>query len=143
MEVINKGVFEPIWDDNYHIVGLTPIEFDINNRELWLSYIQHINSHWIGSSNYTTDFIENWNLIFRVNSGKGEGKSYKNTEGYFMVLQIQIATWCRPKNMIKEDVLKALNRYPIIYMSELLDAFEQRDFYRNSELIKIYENNNR
>ena len=39
--------------------------------------------------------------------------------------------------MIRKEFLEGLEHYPIIYMNELLDAFEQRDFYRNSELIKI------
>ena len=137
MKVINKGIFKPIRDDKYRIIKFAPIDFDISDRQVWLEYIQHINSRMIGSSNYTTDYEENWNLIFRVNSGKGDGKSYKATEDYWMVLEIQIYTWCRPEDMIRKEVIEGLKQYPIIYLNELLDAFKQRDFYRNSELINL------
>lgn len=137
MTVTNRGVFKPVYNEHYKLIGLIPDNFDITDRELWLAYIQHIDSHMVGSSNYTTDFYENYNLIFRVNSGKGKGKSYGASEDYFIVLQIEIYTWCRPKEMIRKEILEGLEHYPIIYMGELLDAFEQRDFYRNSELIKI------
>ena len=137
MKVINKGIFTPIRDDKDRIIKFAPIDFDISDRQVWLEYIQHINSHMIGSSNYTTDYEENWNLIFRVNSGKGDGKSYKATENYWMVLEIQIYTWYRPEDMIRKEVIEGLKQYPIIYLNELLDAFKQRDFYRNSELINL------
>ena len=137
MTITNRGVFKPVYDEHYKLLGLTPADFDIADRELWLAYIQLINSHMVGNSNYTTDYQENYNLIFRVNSGKGEGKSHRASENYFLVLQIEIYTWCRPKEMIRTEILEGLEHYPIIYMNELLDAFEQRDFYRNSELIKI------
>jgi len=137
MTITNRGVFKPVYDEHYKLIGLIPADFDIAGRELWLAYIQHINSHMVGSSNYTTDYQENYNLIFRVNSGKGEGKSYRASEEYFLVLQIEIYTWYRPKEMIRKEFLEGLEHYSIIYMNELLDAFEQRNFYRNSELIKI------
>ena len=137
MTVTNRGVFKPVYDEHYKLLGLVPADFDITDRELWLAYIQHIDSHMVGSSNYTTDYQENYNLIFKVNSGKGEGKSYRASEQYFVVLRIEIYTWCRPKERIREELLECLAHYPIIFMEELLSAFEQRDFYRNSELIKI------
>lgn len=137
MTVTNRGVFKPVYDEHYNLIGLLPADFDITDRELWIAYIQHIDSHSTGSSNYTSDYEENYNLIFRVNCGKGEDRSYRASEDYFVVLQIQIYTWYRPKEMIREEILEGLEHYPIIYMEELLDAFKQRNFYRNSELIKI------
>lgn len=137
MNITNRGVFKPIYDKNYKLVGLTPDKFDTSGRELWLAYIQHVDSHSVGNSNYTADYQENYNLIFKVNIGKGRDKSYRASEDYFVVLQIEIYTWCRPKEKIRKEILEGLEHYPIIYMNELLDAFEQRDFYRNSELIKI------
>lgn len=137
MKVINKGIFKPIRDDMYRIIRLSPVDFDISDRQVWLEYIQHIDSHMVGSSNYTTDYEENWYLIFRVNSGNGDGKSYRATENYLMVLEIQIYTWYRPEDRIREEVIEGLKQYPIIYLNELLGAFKQRGFYRNSELINL------
>lgn len=137
MKVINKGIFKPIRDNQYRIIKLSPVDFDISDRQVWLEYIQHIDSHMVGSSNYTTDYEENWNLIFRVNSGNGDGKSYRAIEDYLMVLEIQIYTWYRSEDRIREEVIEGLKQYPIIYLNELLDAFKQRGFYRNSELINL------
>lgn len=137
MNTINRGVFKPVYDEHYKLIGLIPDNFDIKDRELWLAYIQHIDSYSVGNSNYTADFRENYNLIFKVNIGKGKDKSYSASEEYFVVLQIEIYTWCRPKEIIRKEILEGLEYYPIIYMNELLDAFKQRDFYRNSEIIKI------
>ena len=137
MKVINKGVFEPQKDKHYHQIGLIPIEFDISGREMWLRKIQHIKSYMVGSSNYTTDYIEHWNLIFQVNTGIGEGKCSKASEDYLVILEIEIATWCRPKDMVAREVYEGLKDYPIIEWNELLDAFEQRDFYRDPDEYNI------
>lgn len=142
MKVIDKGIFKPIYDDNGRIVRLESTMFDTTDREIWLEKIQHLDSHMVGSSNYTTDYKECYALIFRVNSKKGDGMAYNAVEDYLRVLEIEIYTWCRPKEMVRKEVLEGLDVYPIIYLSEALDAFMQRDFYRNSELIKIYEDNN-
>lgn len=137
MTIVNRGAFKPVYDAHYKLISLTPIDFDMQDRELFLSYIQHIDSHMVGSSNYTTDYEENYNLIFRINSGKGEDKSYKASEDYFLVLQVKIYTWCRPKDHIRKEILEGLEFFPIISIEEVLDAFEQRNYYRNSEKITI------
>lgn len=137
MKITNRGVFKPVYAEHYNLIGLTPVDFDIADRELWLAHIQHLDSHMIGSGNYSTDYVERYNLIFRVNSGKGEGKSQMGHEDYFMVLQIEIGTWYRPKEHVRKEVFEGLEHYPIIFMNELLDAFEQRNYYRNSEIIKV------
>ena len=137
MKVINKGVFKPIYNDKYYIVGLHPVDFDISYRELWLTKIQHISSHMVGSGNYSTDYKENWNLIFKVNSGIGEGKAYKSSEDYFVVLEIEIYTWYRSKEDVAIEINDGLKSFPIINKEEVINAFAQRNYYRRAELIKL------
>lgn len=142
MKVTDKGVFSRKSDPISGISSVTSLhpvsDVNLEDRELWLAYIQHVKSQMVGSSNYTTDYQEVYNLIFHVNAGKGSGRSYKANEDYFKVIRIEIYTWCRPKETIRKEVYEGLKDFPIIYMGEVLDAFEQRDYYRNAEFILIF-----
>lgn len=142
MKVTDKGVFSRKYSPDSEmppIASLHPVSgVNIEDRELWLAYIQHVKSRMVGSSNYTTDYQEVYNLIFHVNAGKGSGKSYKGNEDYFKVIRIEIYTWYRPKETIRKEVYEGLKDFPIIYMEEVLDAFEQRNYYRNAEFILIF-----
>ena len=138
MKVKELGVFRVKDRDNNLILNNS---FSLQNRDLWLAGIQYIKDYKVGDNNYFSDWIENYNIIFYINSGKGTGKTH-GFPTYCYILNIEIATWCRPDSVIREELKEGLSKYPIIDLDALLDAFSFRDYYVETDKIKIqYENN--
>lgn len=125
VKIKELGVFK----DNYKENIYTPIDFDWSGRQLWLNSIQCCDYKEIGSSNYSYDQIGTYNFIFNINAGDNN-HSLKGGEYYVFIIQIEITEWYRDEHNIANDILNALNTYPIIDIMEVLAAFKQRKYYR-------------
>lgn len=133
MIVTDLGVFRVKDRDNNLILDNS---FSLQDREIWLAGIQYVKDYKVGDSNYFSDWIENYNIILYINSGKGTGKSH-GFPTYYYILNIEIATWCRPDSVIRKELKEGLSKYPIIDLDTLLDAFSFRDYYVESNKVKI------
>lgn len=115
---------------------LTPVNFDYTGRQLWLYKIQCIDYKEVGSSNYSYDQIGKYNLIFYINSGDN-ARSYKMSEEYYYILQLEIGEWYRPESLLRQEIIEILSSYPILNIIDVVDAFKQRDYYRDTSKIEI------
>jgi hypothetical protein len=114
----------------------TPVNFDYTGRQLWLYKIQCIDYKEVGSSNYTYDQIGKYNLIFHINSGDNN-RSYKISEEYYCILQLEIAEWYRPEDLLKLEITESLLPFPILNINDVTDAFKQRHYYSDTNEIEI------
>lgn len=125
IKVKELGVFK----DDYDTQIFAPINFNWSGRQLWLKMIQCCDYKEIGSSNYSYDQIGTYNFVFNINAGDNN-HSQKGGEYYVFIIQVEINEWYRDEHSIANDILNALNTYPIIDIMEVLAAFKQRKYYR-------------
>lgn len=121
------GVFK----DDYETQVFAPINFDWNGRQLWLKMIQCCDYKEIGSSNYSYDQIGTYNFVFNINAGDNN-HSLKGRECYVFIIQIEISEWYKDEMTLASELYKELKKYPLVDIYEVLNAFKQRQYYRNS-----------
>lgn len=121
------GVFK----DDYDTQVFSPINFNWSGRQLWLKMIQCCDYKSIGSSNYSYDQIGTYNFIFNINAGDNN-HSLKGGEYYVFIIQIEINEWYKDEMTLANELYKELNNYPLVDIYEVLNAFKQRRYYRDS-----------
>lgn len=134
MKVKELGTFQEEEITGFNSIVLSPVAFDWSGRKLWLDRIQQLVYKEIGSSDHSYDQIGVYNFIFCINSGNN-AKSYNPSEPHHFILQIEISEWYQPEDMLAKEIKDRLKEYPILYIQEVLDAFRQRHYYRNSIVI--------
>lgn len=127
IKVKELGVFK----DDYDTQVFAPINFDWTGRQLWLKMIQCWDYKEIGSSNYSYDQIGTYNFIFNINAGDNN-HSLKGGQYYVFIIQIEISEWYKDEITLANELYKELNNYPILDIYEVLNAFKQRKYYRDS-----------
>lgn len=121
------GVFK----DDYDAQVFAPINFNCSGRQLWLKMIQCCDYKEIGSSNYSYDQIGTYNFIFNINAGDNN-HSLRGGEYYVFIIQIEINEWYKDEMTLANELYKELNNYPLVDIYEVLNAFKQRRYYRDS-----------
>jgi len=105
------------------------IDFDYSDRQLFLRTIKCVDYKEIGSSNYSYDQVGTYRFIFQINNGSGK-HAYNANEDYKLTFVISIAEWYRDERDIRNEIEKALSKFDILDLDEVLDAFSYREFYR-------------
>lgn len=105
------------------------VDFDYSNRQLFLNTIKCVDYKEVGSGNYSYDQVGTYRFIFQINNGSGK-RAYNANEDYKLTFIISISEWYRYEGDIRKEMEKALSRFSILDLDEVLDAFSYRKFYR-------------
>ena len=117
MKTKNLGIYKNNKD------GWKKTTIDISGRDIWLVNIQHAKAR------------NSWDLIFRVNCGKGEGKAFRCDENYIMVINVRPDT--NNNDSTFKELCKTLKEYPILNFDELALEFKQRGYFEDAGYINI------
>lgn len=109
--------------------------YDITGKTLQLWRIKQVELH-IPKNHVLAGWVESYNFFFKIDKLDIDTRLKEPLSPVF-VLNIEVYDPHDNAETVKEDLEKALSKYNILWMDDLIDTFAQRIYYRNAETLRL------